>query len=85
MDENKDNLFVDAKIGIKVYILKVSRLLLTTKQLLALYKVNYELELRTLVKSSQEKRMSLTQFTQKQCLEGLVSGRSAAFKIKGNL
>lgn len=54
MDENKDNLFVDAKIGIKVYILKVSRLLLTTKQLLALYKVNYELELRT-VKSSQEK------------------------------
>ena len=55
MDENKDNLFVDAKIGIKVYILKVSRLLLTTKQLLALYKVNYELELRTLVKSSQEK------------------------------
>ena len=55
MDENKDNLFVDAKIGIKVYILKVSRLLLTTKQLLALYKVNYELELRT-VKSSQEKK-----------------------------
>lgn len=54
MDENKDNLFVDAKIGIKVYILKVSRFLLTTKQLLALYKVNYELELRT-VKSSQEK------------------------------
>ena len=54
MDENKDNLFVDAKIGIKVYILKVSRLLLTTKQLLAWYKVNYELELRT-VKSSQEK------------------------------
>ena len=54
MDENKDNLFVDAKIEIKVYILKVSRLLLTTKQLLALYKVNYELELRT-VKSSQEK------------------------------
>lgn len=54
MDENKDNLFVDAKIRIKVYILKVSRLLLTTKQLLALYKVNYELELRT-VKSSQEK------------------------------
>lgn len=54
MDENKDNLFVEAKIGIKVYILKVSRLLLTTKQLLALYKVNYELELRT-VKSSQEK------------------------------
>ena len=54
MDENKDNLFVDAKIGIKVHILKVSRLLLTTKQLLALYKVNYELELRT-VKSSQEK------------------------------
>lgn len=54
MDENKDNLFVDAKIGIKVYILKVSRLLLTMKQLLALYKVNYELELRT-VKSSQEK------------------------------
>ena len=54
MDENKDNLFVDAKIGTKVYILKVSRLLLTTKQLLALYKVNYELELRT-VKSSQEK------------------------------
>lgn len=54
MDENKDNLFVDAKIGIEVYILKVSRLLLTTKQLLALYKVNYELELRT-VKSSQEK------------------------------
>lgn len=54
MDENKDNLFVDAKIGIKVYILKVSRLLLTTKQLLALYKVNYEPELRT-VKSSQEK------------------------------
>lgn len=54
MDENKDNLFVDAKIGIKVYVLKVSRLLLTTKQLLALYKVNYELELRT-VKSSQEK------------------------------
>lgn len=54
MDENKDNLFVDAKIGIKVYILKVSRLLLTTKQLLALCKVNYELELRT-VKSSQEK------------------------------
>lgn len=54
IDENKDNLFVDAKIGIKVYILKVSRLLLTTKQLLALYKVNYELELRT-VKSSQEK------------------------------
>ena len=54
MDENKDDLFVDAKIGIKVYILKVSRLLLTTKQLLALYKVNYELELRT-VKSSQEK------------------------------
>ena len=54
MDENKDNLFVDAKIGIKVYILKVSRLLLTTKQLLALYKVNYELEFRT-VKSSQEK------------------------------
>ena len=54
MDENKDNLFVDAKIGIKVYILKVSRLLLTTKQLLALYKVNYELELRT-VKSSKEK------------------------------
>lgn len=54
MDENKDNLFVDAKIGIKVYILKVSRLLLTTKQLLALYKVNYELELRT-VKLSQEK------------------------------
>ena len=54
MDENKDNLFVDAKIGIKVYILKVSRLLLTTKQLLALYKVNYELELRT-VKSTQEK------------------------------
>lgn len=54
MDENKDNLFVDAKIGIKVYILKVSRLLLTTKQLLALFKVNYELELRT-VKSSQEK------------------------------
>ena len=54
MDEKKDNLFVDAKIGIKVYILKVSRLLLTTKQLLALYKVNYELELRT-VKSSQEK------------------------------
>ena len=54
IDENKDNLFVDAKIGIKVYILKVSRLLLTTKQLLALYKVNYELELRT-VTSSQEK------------------------------
>ena len=54
IDENKDNLFVDAKIGIKVYILKVSRLLLTTKQLLALYEVNYELDLRT-VKSSQEK------------------------------
>ena len=29
--------------------------------------------------------MSLTQFTQKQCLEGLVSGKSAALKIKGNL
>ena len=54
MDENKDNLFVDAKIEIKVYILKVSRLLLTTKQLLTLYKVSYEPELRT-VKSSQEK------------------------------
>ena len=29
--------------------------------------------------------MSLTQFTQNQRLEGLVSGRSAALKIKGNL
>ena len=29
--------------------------------------------------------MSLTQFTQKQCLEGPLSGRSAAPKIKGNL